>query len=62
MEAARRAEEQFKAEIVTIKKPSMTYLMMKERPPCPSVAVNGRYLVQDGTVTFEEIKSAIEGG
>jgi len=62
VEAARRAEEEFNAEVVTIKKPSLTYMRMKERPPCPSVALNDRYLIQNGTVTFEEIKAAIEAG
>jgi len=28
-------------------------------PPCPSVVVNGTLLVQDGTVTFEQLRDAI---
>jgi hypothetical protein len=28
-------------------------------PPCPSVVVNGRILVQDGTVTFEQLQDAL---
>jgi len=28
-------------------------------PPCPSVVVNGKLLVSDGTVTFEKIRDAL---
>jgi hypothetical protein len=31
-------------------------------PPCPSVAVNGRLLVRDGTVTFEQLRAALSQG
>ena len=28
-------------------------------PPCPTVVVDGRVLVQDGTVTFEQLRNAL---
>jgi hypothetical protein len=28
-------------------------------PPCPSVVVDGRLLVSDGTVTFEQLRDAL---
>ena len=28
-------------------------------PPCPSVVVNGKVLVRDGTVTFEQLRDAL---
>jgi hypothetical protein len=28
-------------------------------PPCPAVVVNGTVLVQDGTVTFEQLQDAL---
>ncbi|HWR98862.1 MAG TPA: hypothetical protein VN317_10615 [Candidatus Methanoperedens sp.] len=31
-------------------------------PPCPSVVVNGKVLVQDGTVTFERLRDALRQG
>jgi len=29
-------------------------------PPCPSVAVCGTLIVRDGTVTFEQLRDAIQ--
>ena len=29
-------------------------------PPCPSVAVNGRVIVRDGTVDFETLKTEVQ--
>ncbi len=46
--------------MVTIKKTSFTYMRDAEKPPCPSVVLDETYLVRDGTITFEEIKAAIE--
>ena len=28
-------------------------------PPCPTVVVNGKVLVRDGTVTFEQLRDAL---
>jgi len=28
-------------------------------PPCPSVVVDGKLLVSDGTVTFEQLRDAL---
>ncbi len=29
-------------------------------PPCPSVIVNGKLLVSDGTVTFEQLREMLQ--
>jgi hypothetical protein len=29
-------------------------------PPCPAVVVNDKLLVSDGTVTFEQLRDAIQ--
>lgn len=28
-------------------------------PPCPSVAINGRIVVRDGTVSFEDLRAGL---
>ncbi len=47
------------AEIKVIKKTSPEYAAEKNRPPCPSVTVNSRFIAMNDTVTFEALKSAI---
>jgi hypothetical protein len=47
------------AEVVIIKKPSPEYALEKDPPPCPSVAVNGRFIARNDTVTFEALKTAL---
>jgi hypothetical protein len=59
MEAARRAEQELQTEIVIISRISQQYEAQSNPPPCPSVALGSRWLVKDGTVTFEDLKSAI---
>jgi hypothetical protein len=44
---------------VIVKKTSAGYRPGTD-PPCPSVAVDGRLLVSDGTVTFEQLRDAIQ--
>lgn len=61
-EAARRAEKELDAEIVIIKKTSAEYASLREQPPCPSVAVNGRFLAKNDIVTFEQLADALAGG
>jgi len=58
-EAAGRAEKELGAEVVIIKKPSAEYDLEKDPPPCPSVAVNGRLIAKNNTVTFEALKTVI---
>jgi hypothetical protein len=43
---------------VIVKKTSPEYRPGAD-PPCPSVAVNAKLLVRDGTVTFEELRDAL---
>ncbi len=59
METAGRAEKEFGAEIVVIKKTSPEYAAEKGPPPCPSVLVNGRFIAKNNTVTYEALKTAI---
>ncbi|MDO8282450.1 MAG: hypothetical protein Q7U10_07490 [Thermodesulfovibrionia bacterium] len=33
--------------------------MEKDPPPCPSVMLNDRFIVQNGTVTYDELKAEI---
>ena len=56
--AASRAEAELGAQIVIVKKTSPEYRPGTD-PPCPSVAVDGKLLVSDGTVTFEQLRDAI---
>lgn len=57
--AASRAEAELGAEIVIVKKSSPDYRPGAD-PPCPSIVVNGKLLVNDGTVTFEQLRDAIQ--
>jgi len=59
MDAAGRAEKEFGAQIVVIKKTSKEYGQEKDPPPCPSVAVNGRFIARNDTITYEALKTAI---
>ena len=61
MDAARRAHDELGAEIVVIKKTSQEYGMEKDPPPCPSVLVNGRIIARNDTVTYEALKTALQG-
>jgi hypothetical protein len=61
MEAAGRAAKELGAEIKVIKKTSPEYAAEKDPPPCPSVMVNGRFIVKNDTITYEMLKEAIQG-
>ena len=60
MEAARQAVEELGAELTVIKKTSEEYGREENPPPCPSVAVNSRFIAYNGTVTYEDLKKALE--
>jgi hypothetical protein len=53
------AAEEFGSEVVIISKKSRQYLAESNPPPCPSVAVDNIFIVKDGTVTYEDLKSAL---
>jgi hypothetical protein len=55
---ASRAEAELGAGIVIVKKTSPEYRPGVD-PPCPSVVVNGKLLVSDGTVTFEQLSDVL---
>lgn len=61
MDAARRAEKEFGAEISVIKKSSTEYGQEKDPPPCPSVKVDGGFIARNDTITYEALKAAIQG-
>ncbi len=52
------AELELGAEIVLIKKTSPDYHPEKD-PPCPSVLLNTRLLVSNGTITYEILQAEI---
>ena len=60
-EAAGRAGKELGAEIVVIKKTSPEYAALQDKPPCPSVAVDGKFIAKNDIVTFEQIKTALQG-
>lgn len=59
LESARRAEKEFGAHIVIVKKTSQEYAAEKNPPPCPSVAVNGTFIAKNDTVTQETLRTAL---
>ena len=58
-QAARKAKENLGVELVVIKKGSDEYFMESAPPPCPSVAVDERFIVKDGTVDYEQLEAEI---
>jgi hypothetical protein len=61
LQAAGQAEKELGALIVVIKKTSEEYSREKDPPPCPSVLVNGRIIAKNDTITYQGLKTAIEG-
>ena len=59
MQSAWKAKDELGVEVIVIKKTSKEYNMEKNPPPCPSVMLNNRFIIQDGTVTYDELKSKI---
>jgi len=60
-DAARRAAQEFGAEIRTIKKTSPEYAAEKDQPLCPSVMVDGKFIVRDGVADVELLRAALTG-
>jgi len=44
---------------VIIKKTSPEYASLAEKPPCPSVMVDGRFIAKGDPVTYEQLRTAI---
>jgi hypothetical protein len=59
-EAASRAEIEFGAQIVIVKKTSPEYAKEKDSPRCPSVMVNGKYIAKNDIVSYDALKNAIQ--
>lgn len=59
MDAARRAQQEFDAEIVTVLRTSREYKETANPPLCPSVAVNGRLISRGSALSYEDLKAAI---
>ncbi len=47
--------------IVVIKKTSPEFAELADKPPCPSVMVNGTFISKGNVVTYEELKAALQG-
>jgi len=60
-DAARRAAQEFGAEIRTIKKTSPEYAAEKDQPLCPSVMVDGKFNIRDGVADVELLRAALTG-
>ena len=60
MAAAREAEKESGAQIMIIKKSSQEYAQEKDAPPCPSVMVDGKFIVLNDMVTLEALKGALK--
>lgn len=61
MEAAERLRGELGLELNIIKKTSPEYAREDDPPPCPSVAVGGRFVVKDGVIGYDELKREISG-
>jgi hypothetical protein len=60
LDAARRAEQELDVVVVVIKKTSAEYAELADKPPCPSVMVNGTFISKGNLITYEELKAAIQ--
>lgn len=60
MQAAERLRDELGLELAIIKKTSEEYAREKNPPPCPSVAVGKRFVVQDGVIGYDELKVELE--
>ncbi len=60
-EAAGRAEKELGAELVIIRKTSPEYAALVDKPPCPSVMVDGKFIAKGDPVTYEQLRTAILG-
>ncbi len=58
-EAAGRAETELGAELVIITKTSTEYASLTDKPPCPSVMVDGKFLAKGDLVTYDQLKAVI---
>jgi len=59
MLAAAKAKENLEVELVIIKKGSDEYYSESYPPPCPSVAVGDKFVVENGTVDYEQLKTEL---
>ena len=46
---------------MTVKKTSPEYAAAKDPPPCPSVMVDGKFIVRDGVVDVEQLRAVLTG-
>ena len=60
VEAAQKAGDALGAEVVVIKKGSDEYYAERKPPQCPSVAVNGDLIVEDGTIEYERLAEILK--
>lgn len=60
LKSARKLGETLDFDLVVIKKTSAEYAAEKNPPPCPSVAVDDRFVVTDGVASLEQMREALE--
>ncbi len=60
VKAAEKAKEILGAEVVIVKKGSDEYYSEGKPLQCPSVAVNGRVIVEDGTIEYERLAEMLK--
>ena len=53
------AEKELGSTVIIISKSSQEYLAQTNPPPCPSVAVDTVIVVKDGTISYEDLKTAL---
>ena len=61
MQAAEKLRDELGLEVAIIKKTSDEYARENNPPPCPSVAVSGRFVVKDGVIGYDELKAELLG-
>ena len=59
MQAALKAINNLGVELVIIKNGSDEYLMEGNPPQCPSVAVDNRLIIENGTIEYEQLRAEI---
>ena len=56
LEAALRAECELGATVAAVWRDSPQYAQLESPPPCPSVAVDGRLVVRNGVIDYDQLR------
>jgi hypothetical protein len=57
LRSARMVADETGVELKVVRITSEEYAAMENKPPCPSVAVGDRLIVENGTVGYDELKA-----